>query len=225
MPSIPSIERTCQTCGKTFTRPRDQNDPNPNHGLYCSRACSNLARRQVSERVCSVCGAAFTCKPAAKKQYCSNTCAGIARSGEHAYNWNGGKMVNVVSGYIYVLVGTHKYVLEHRFVMEQHLGRPLTDDEEVHHRNHDRTDNRIENLQLLSHEEHEEVHELGEHWSYKFEKCIRCGRNDRPHAGHGLCTTCYQAAWVRREVGHYGPNRKSGRIRGVHQEPTYLRIR
>lgn len=43
-----------------------------------------------------------------------------------------------------------RFIGEHRFVMEKHLGRRLTRQETVPHINGDRQDNRLENLELWS---------------------------------------------------------------------------
>ena len=89
------------------------------------------------------------------------------KTGEQARNWKGGRRI---STYKYILVycpdhpykrkgKNNPYVFEHRYIMEQHLGRYLTPKERVHHINGDKKDNRIENLYLSeSPSEHRKLH-------------------------------------------------------------------
>lgn len=48
--------------------------------------------------------------------------------------------------------------MQHHLVMEDHIGRLIRKDEVVHHINHNRADNRLENLQLLTFKEHASLH-------------------------------------------------------------------
>jgi SWI/SNF-related matrix-associated actin-dependent regulator of chromatin subfamily A-like protein 1 len=52
----------------------------------------------------------------------------------------------------------HGQIPEHRLVMATHLGRHLTAEEVVHHRDGDRANNRLENLELMERKEHNRQH-------------------------------------------------------------------
>jgi len=77
-------------------------------------------------------------------------------SGESNPHWKGGSTIDV-RGYRRVLVNG-KYVKEHRLVMESHLGRKLTPDEEVHHISGNKLNNDISNLIILSKSDHAKLH-------------------------------------------------------------------
>lgn len=67
-------------------------------------------------------------------------------------------------GYIAVYFPDHPkstkdgYIMEHILVMECNIGRWIKENEVVHHKNHIRNDNRIENLELMTFSEHARLH-------------------------------------------------------------------
>ena len=87
-------------------------------------------------------------------------------SGAKNPRWRGGRRKRP-DGYIDCYSPGHPHadrnrVLEHRLVMERHLGRYLTPDEIVHHKNEVKDDNRIENLELTDRVGHAKHHFTGQ---------------------------------------------------------------
>ena len=92
-----------------------------------------------------------TCACGNPKGVKNKTCRSCFRlqspSGDESHRFKGGKH-RTKAGYVNVLIDKRKYKLEHRIIMEEHLGRPLREHENVHHINGIKHDNRIENLEL-----------------------------------------------------------------------------
>lgn len=80
-----------------------------------------------------------------KVRFCSRACS---KYGVRNPMWVDGK-TQTPSGYVMLSLRGNKK-LEHRAVMEAALNRPLEPHEQVHHKNGNRSDNRIENLELWS---------------------------------------------------------------------------
>jgi predicted DNA-binding protein YlxM (UPF0122 family) len=82
-------------------------------------------------------------------------------SGENNPQWNGGRHITY-HGYQHIRMPDHPladnrgYVKEHRLVWYNAYGE-IPKGYHVHHRNGDKLDNRLENLELLSHRKHRDV--------------------------------------------------------------------
>jgi len=158
----------CPHCLNEFT-------PKRKATKYCSRRCQGFgvakqygktraAKRKNGEDVaCKFCSSLFYVPKYRKDiaSYCTRRCKALAtpQNAEKARQ-NSPVMMRAGSGqkrvYRTIMVDG-KQVREHRFIMQNHIGRLLLPHEHVHHINGDGLDNRIENLQLLTNSEHQKL--------------------------------------------------------------------
>ena len=162
----------CRICGKPFvmmasyvTAYQKRFGKNPE---YCSRACFSAARiTSTDDRSygnCQQCGGPIRARrdknghpdtPRKTQQFCSPEChyENVRSQGQHP-DFPGYKLASQKARHGYVRLqspwrkGAKKEALLHRLVMEKHLGRQLLPGETVHHRDGDRKNNDLTNLEL-----------------------------------------------------------------------------
>lgn len=166
---VTPIGFTCRECDKPFTmvqsnvtayRKKFGRDPQ-----YCSIACSALGRRKNADEKhkseCVNCGKDFyrTRRKGSgtiyrEQKLCSKQCKREWTSKLHRER-NGLPEVTrrLRRGYVLLRIPARDgkpafEVLEHRYNMEQKIGRPLRDNETVHHKFGNRQDNDPERLEL-----------------------------------------------------------------------------
>jgi len=105
-------------------------------------------------------------------------------------------------GYKWIIAEDGRAIAEHRYVMELHLGRRLKTHELVHHKDEVKTNNHIDNLELLDFSEH-----TAHHRAHRM-PCVACG-DESQGSSNGLCSAhAIQAQYAADKYGIVIP--KSG---------------
>lgn len=119
-----------------------------------------------------------------KQKFCSISCARkhyFKENGKEIHpSWKGGRRITG-SGYIEIHDPSHPrarkngYVFEHILVMEKKVGRSISKDEDVHHKDENKQNNDPDNLELLTKSEHSKKTQESRRKKRMF-PCVRCGK-------------------------------------------------
>jgi len=80
----------------------------------------------------------------------------LGKKGPLHPKWKGGRHLST-DGYVMVYAGNGRYAMEHRLAVAESLFPGAV----VHHKNHDKADNRAENLEPMTRSQHAKEHGLG----------------------------------------------------------------
>lgn len=94
-----------------------------------------------------------------KRQFSPEHCLNISIGKKRMFEGKA-KGFEIHNGYIRLTRGENCRRNQHVVIMEEHIGRKLHADEVVHHRNGNKQDNRISNLQLMTRAEHSKLHAI-----------------------------------------------------------------
>lgn len=162
------MKRTCEQCSAEFNVVPAE--VKRGGGRFCSRKCWSEWQRGENnpyykggkiKLLCSTCGKEFEQyaseydRPSRvrkfEERFCSKKCSAKGKTTDG-------------DGYILLYMPEHPncnsigFIREHRYIIEQHIGRLLTKEEVVHHKDNNKSNNSLDNLELLSVSQHLKNH-------------------------------------------------------------------